>query len=54
MDNPNTQIHDRSLSLLGTGISIKGSGVILVHVFLISHHATGIYYIILIDKRNEK
>jgi len=30
MDTPNTQIHDRLLSCLGTGISIKSCGVRLV------------------------
>jgi hypothetical protein len=29
-DTPNTQIHDRSLSWLGTGTSIKRGGVMLV------------------------
>jgi hypothetical protein len=29
-DIPNTQIHDRSLSWIGTGISIKSGGVKLV------------------------
>ena len=30
IDAPNTQIHDRSLSLLGTGSSIKSGGIKLV------------------------
>jgi hypothetical protein len=30
IDTPNTQIHDRSLSWLGTGTSIKRGGVMLV------------------------
>jgi hypothetical protein len=30
IDTPNTQIYGRSLSLLGTGTSIKSGGVILV------------------------
>ena len=30
INTPNTQIHDRSLSLIGIGTSIKSSGVKLV------------------------
>jgi hypothetical protein len=30
IDATNTQVHERSLSLIGTGISIKGGGVKLI------------------------
>ena len=37
IDNPNTQIHDHSLSQLGTDTPIKSGGVNLVYKDLILH-----------------